>query len=62
MNSPIAFVCDMTALSREQRARHHELAVLLLSSLAVIRELPDGYEFEFPWNPDTCYSLGAYMN
>ena len=43
------FFCDMTALSSEQRARHHELAVLLQSSLAAIHELSDGYDFEFPW-------------
>lgn len=42
----------MTALSHEQRTRHYELAALLQSSLAAIRELPDGYEFEFPWSLD----------
>jgi hypothetical protein len=41
----------MTALSSEQRARHHELVVLLQSSLEAVRELPDGYDFEFSWNP-----------
>jgi len=41
----------MTALSGEQRTRHHELAVFLQSSLVAVRELPDGYDFEFPWNP-----------
>jgi hypothetical protein len=51
MISPTPFVCDMTALSSEQRARHHELAVLLQSSLAAVHELPDGYDFEFPWSP-----------
>jgi hypothetical protein len=47
----------MTALSSEQSARHHELAALLQSSLAAIRELPDGYDFEFPWSPDTYKAL-----
>lgn len=42
----------MTALSGEQRARHHELAVLLQSSLRAIHELADGYEFEFAWGSD----------
>jgi len=51
MNSPTPFFCDMTALSSEQRARHHALGALLQSSLAAIRELPDGYDFEFPWQP-----------
>jgi hypothetical protein len=47
----------MTALSSNQRARHHELAVLLQSSLATIRGLPDGYDFEFSWNAYTYASL-----
>jgi len=42
----------MTALSSEQRARHHELAVLQQSFLAAVRELADGYEFEFAWSSD----------
>jgi len=47
----------MTALSSEQRTRHRELAAMLQSSLHAIRELPDGYEFEFPWNPETYNAL-----
>jgi hypothetical protein len=57
MSPRILFVCDMTALSSEQRARHHELAVLLQSLLAAVRELPDGYEFEFPWRTETYAAL-----
>ena len=49
MSSPTPFFCNMTALSSDQRARHHELVVLLKSSLAIIHELPNGYDFEFPW-------------
>jgi hypothetical protein len=60
MSSPTPFFCDMTALSNKQRARHHELAALLQTSLAAIRELPDGYNFEFPWSRDT-YSTLAEM-
>jgi len=48
MSSPTPFFCDMTALTSDQRARHHELAVLLKSSLAIIHEVPNGYDFEFP--------------
>jgi hypothetical protein len=47
----------MAALSGEQRTRHHELAVFLQSSLATIRELPDGYDFEFSWSLDTYVAL-----
>jgi hypothetical protein len=57
MSSPTPFVCDMTALSSEQRTRHHELASLLQSSLVAIRELPNGYDFEFPWSLDTYHAL-----
>jgi hypothetical protein len=51
MSNSIPFVCDMSALSGEQRARHHEFAVVLQSSLKAIRELPNGYDFEFSWSP-----------
>jgi hypothetical protein len=53
MSSPTSFFCDMTALYNNQRARHPELAALLQTSLAAIRELPDGYNFEFrgAWTP-----------
>jgi hypothetical protein len=57
MNNSSPFVCDMTALSNEQRARHHELAALLQNWLAAIQELPDGYNFEFPWSLDTYSTL-----
>jgi hypothetical protein len=57
MSSPTPFFCDMTALSNEQRARHHELAVLLQSSLEAVHELPDGFDFEFLWSLDTYDAL-----
>jgi hypothetical protein len=48
----------MSALSGDQRARHLELAVLLQSSLAAIRELADGYDFEFLWKTEA-YAAAA---
>jgi hypothetical protein len=57
MSSPTPFFCDMTALTNVQRARHHELAALLQSSLSAIRELPGGYDFEFPWEAATYAAL-----
>ncbi len=41
----------MNALSREERLRHSELGGLLRAALLAVRELPDGYEFEFPMTP-----------
>lgn len=47
MSSPSPFACNMNALSREARARHSELGRVLRSALAGVRELTNGYEFEF---------------
>jgi hypothetical protein len=45
--SPLA--CDALALSPEVRKRHfEELGPALLKLMKSKRELPDGYEFEFP--------------
>ncbi|HZE22940.1 MAG TPA: hypothetical protein VE054_03025, partial [Blattabacteriaceae bacterium] len=57
MSSPTPFACDMTALTSEQRARHHELAALLQASLSGIREMSNGYDFEFPWSLDIYTAL-----
>jgi hypothetical protein len=57
MSSPTPFFCDMTALTSEQRARHHELAALLQASLSGIREMSNGYDFEFPWSLDIYTAL-----
>src|SRR5579864_6913327 len=39
------FVCNMTALSREQRARHSMLKAALAANLVSHRELRQGYAF-----------------
>jgi hypothetical protein len=53
----VPFACDMTALSTMQRARHQELGNLLRSVLREVRELSDGYEFEFSLNSPTYSAL-----
>ena len=57
MNSSRPFVCDMTALSVEQRSRHQQLADFLRSAVCAVRELPSGYEFEFVPEPATYDAL-----
>jgi hypothetical protein len=57
MSNSIPFACDMTALSSDQRSRHHELAVLLQASLVAVCELHNGYDFEFAWSLDTYDAL-----
>ena len=43
------FACDRLALTPELRKRHFdELGPKLHSLTKAVRELPDGYEFEFP--------------
>ena len=48
------FACDRTALTPEVRKRHfEELGPALVSLRKSVRELPDGYEFEFPKDEKT---------
>lgn len=48
------FACNALALSPEARKRHfEEVAPALLKVKKSTRELPDGYEFEFPANKET---------
>lgn len=51
MSGSTPFACNMNALSQEARLRHGELGGLLRSALLSLRELPHGYEFEFPALP-----------
>ena len=48
------FACNRLALTPEQRKRHFdELSPKLLSLKKSVRELPNGYEFEFSADPQT---------
>ena len=48
------FACDRMALNAEQRERHFDELGPKLGALVVgTRELPNGYEFEFPGDPST---------
>ena len=48
------FACDRMALTPEVRKRHfEELGPALISLRKSVRELPDGYEFEFPKDEKT---------
>ena len=48
------FACDRLALTSEARKRHFdELGPALRSLRKAVRELPDGYEFQFPSDPKT---------
>jgi hypothetical protein len=48
------FACDRSALTAADRKRHFdELGPTLRGMIKSIRELPDGYEFQFPADPAT---------
>src|SRR6202521_6067568 len=47
------FACDTMAFTPEVRKRHGELGPILQSLKKSVRELPDGYEFEFPADQNT---------
>jgi hypothetical protein len=53
-NHESPFACDRSALNAEQRKRHFEVLGPRLRSLKKgVRELADGYEFEFAGDPAT---------
>jgi hypothetical protein len=48
------FACDRLALTPQQRKRHFdELGPKLRTLVAQVRELPNGYEFQFPGDRPT---------
>ena len=48
------FACDRLALTPEARARHFDvLGPMLRKRRLAVRELADGYEFQFPADPAT---------
>jgi hypothetical protein len=59
--SPLA--CDREALTAEQRKRHFEdLGLALLKLRKSARELPDGFEFEFPGDRATYAMLSEWVD
>jgi hypothetical protein len=55
------FSCDRLALTPDQRKRHFdELGPELRSMKKGYRELPDGYEFEFPADPTTIQTVAEW--
>ena len=56
------FACDTLALTPEIRKRHFEvLGPKLVSLRTAVRELPNGYEFEFPNNLETYQILSEWV-
>ena len=58
--SPIA--CDMTAIEPGLRARHVATGGEVLRAVAEIQELPDGYAFRLPAEPDTLHKTVEFIS
>jgi hypothetical protein len=55
------FACDRSALTAEARKRHFdELGPQLRALHKNVRELPDGYEFEFPSDAATFRAIAEW--
>lgn len=55
------FACDRFALSPEARRRHFdELGPKLRTLVIQARELPNGYEFQFPGDPPTFQTIAEW--
>ena len=60
---PSPFYCDMEALDPARRARHFDvLGPELIAKRAAVRELRDGYEFDFPPDPATFRHLVEWVD
>jgi hypothetical protein len=55
------FACDMTAMNPTQRARHHELAVVLRPAILATEELDDGYAARFEMKDELVMTLAEFM-
>ncbi len=55
------FACDLTAMTPEQRARHHALALLLRPAVVEFEELADGYAARFPMEAATVLLLAEFV-
>ncbi len=57
------FYCDVSALTPEQRKRHFDvLGPALIAKRTAVRELPDGYEIQFPSDTHTYQQVAEYLD
>ncbi len=54
------FYCDRKAIKPEQLARKEELGKTLRSLKTTTRELPDGFEFQFPSDASTVQAVAEW--
>jgi hypothetical protein len=57
-----ALFCDLSAMTADQRARHHALAIELRQASAEFIELPEGYAARFAPEPQTVLQLAEFIS
>lgn len=55
------FACDMNAIAPEQRGAHMATIERLFRSAQNMRELPNGYTFELPNEPDALLTAAQFI-
>jgi len=60
--SDIPIVCDLLALTTEQRQRHAALSQQLADVVQEIRELADGYTFRYTPHDATWMTVAEYVD
>jgi hypothetical protein len=55
------FICDLSKLTAADRARLQEIAGALAADRPTVRELPDGYAFEFRGDADTFRMVADWL-
>ncbi|HYL98942.1 MAG TPA: hypothetical protein VEZ90_08300, partial [Blastocatellia bacterium] len=55
------FVCNIGALSSSERARYGALGKKLLASRQAVKELANGYAFQFPSDSETIQSAAEWI-
>ena|SRR5258707_14581736 len=57
-----ALVCSLAELPAEERQRHQQVADALRAIRQTVRELPDGYAFQYPSDMHTILTVAEFMS
>lgn len=56
-----SFACDMSAIAAGQRSTHAAATSKLFRAVESISELPDGYRFRLPHDPDLLLTAAEFI-
>lgn len=54
-------VCDLSALTDEERREHEVIGRQMFAALQEVKELPDGYGFRFPATADMLQTVATFI-